>query len=64
MASFFTQAVPVADNRYELYVYFRGRLIYKAWYLAGQKQHGRVFHAGEGLSQGAKASRTEEERKH
>jgi hypothetical protein len=63
MASFFTQAVLAADNRHELYIYCRGRLIYKAWYLAGQKQHSRVFHVGEGLSQGAKASHTEEERK-
>lgn len=63
MASFFTQAVRAADNRHELYVYCRGRLIYKAWYIAGQKQYGRVFHVGEGLSQGAKASRIEEERK-
>jgi hypothetical protein len=63
MASFFTQAVLAIDNRHELYVYFRGRLIYKAWYLAGQKQHGRIVHVGEGLSQEAKASRTEVERK-
>jgi len=62
MASIFTQTVRAADNRHELYVYFRGRLLYKAWYLAGQKQYGRVFHEGEGLSQEAKASRTEEER--
>ena len=61
MASFFTQAVLAADNRHELYVYFRGRLIYKAWYSAGQKQHGRVFHVGEGLSQVAKTSSVEEE---
>lgn len=63
MAPFFTQAVPTADNRHELYVYLRGRLIYKAWYLAGQKQHSRVFHVGEGRSQEAKASGSKEESK-
>jgi hypothetical protein len=62
MATFFKQAVLTADNRQELYVYFRGRLIYKAWYVAGQKRYGRVFHVGEGLSQEAKANRSEEER--
>jgi hypothetical protein len=63
MASFFTQTVLAADNCHELYVYFSGRLIYKAWYIAGQKQHSRVFHVGEGLGQEIKASRIEEERK-
>jgi hypothetical protein len=60
MASFFTQTVLAADNRQELYIYFRGRLIYKAWYIAGQKHYGSVFHVGEGLSQEAKANDTEE----
>jgi hypothetical protein len=63
MAPFFTQAVPAADNRHELYVYLRGRLIYKAWYLAGQKQYSCVFHMGEGRSQATKASRSKEESK-
>ena len=63
MAPFFTQTVPAADNRHELYVYLRGRLIYKAWYLAGQKQHSHVFHVGEGRSQEAKASGSQEESK-
>jgi hypothetical protein len=56
MATFFTRKVLSEGNRQELYVYFRGHLIYKVWYVAGQKQYSRLFHEGEGLTLGAKAS--------
>jgi hypothetical protein len=57
MATFFTQKVISEGNRHELYVYFQGQLIYKVWYVAGQKQYSKLFHAGEG----AKASVHENE---
>jgi len=34
-----------------LYLYFRGTLIYKAWFVRGQKTDSRTFHAGEGRTQ-------------
>lgn len=61
MATFFTQEVLSKGGRKELYVYFRGRLIYKAWYVAGQKQYSRVFHEGEGLTLEARARANENE---
>jgi hypothetical protein len=51
---FFTQEVLSEGNRKELYVYFQGHLIYKAWYVAGRKLHSRMFHFGEGLTQRAR----------
>ena len=59
MATLYTQEFFSKDDRKELYVYFRGRLIYKAWYVAGQKRYSRVFHEGEGLTLGAKAGESE-----
>ncbi|OGX90128.1 hypothetical protein BEN49_23865 [Hymenobacter coccineus] len=35
----------------EVYVYFRGALIYKAWFVKGKKTFSRMFHYGEGLTQ-------------
>jgi hypothetical protein len=61
MATFFTQMVLSADNRQELYVYFQGHLIYKAWYVAGRKRYSKLFHEGEGLTQEAKARVSENE---
>jgi hypothetical protein len=55
MASFSTYKVVLDDKREELYLYYRGHLIYKAWYVAGQKQYSKVFYEGEGISNGAKA---------
>lgn len=55
MAMLFTKEVRTTGNRSELYLYFRGRLLYKAWYLNNQKQYGRIVHAGEGLTLAAKA---------
>ncbi len=55
MSSFFIQKVVADDKREELYLYYKGCLIYKAWYVAGHKQYGRVFHEGEGIASPAKA---------
>jgi hypothetical protein len=55
MTSFLTQQFRSVDGQQELYVYYRGRLIYKAWYKGEQKQHGRMFHEREGLTQWATA---------
>lgn len=49
MATLFTKEVRSIGNRSELYLYFRGRLLYKAWYLDNQKQSSKLFHTGEGL---------------
>jgi hypothetical protein len=49
MAALFTKEVRSTGNRRELYLYFRGHLLYKAWYLDNQKQSSRLFHDGEGL---------------
>jgi hypothetical protein len=38
----------------ELYLFFRGQLIYKRWLATGQEH---VFHAGEGLTQFAAENR-------
>ena len=35
----------------EVYVYFLGALIYKAWFFRGVKTVSKVFHEGEGLAQ-------------
>jgi hypothetical protein len=35
----------------EVYVYFLGALIYKAWFVRGVKTASKVFHDGEGLGQ-------------
>lgn len=35
----------------EVYVYFRGALIYKAWFVRGKKTVSRMFYDGEGLTQ-------------
>ena len=35
----------------EVYVYFMGACIYKMWFVRGEKTAGKVFHAGEGLTQ-------------
>lgn len=56
MAMLFTKEVRSTGNRSELYVFFRGRLLYKAWYIDNQKQYGRVSHAGEGLALATKAT--------
>ena len=56
MATLFTKAVRTTGNRRELYLYFRGRLLYKAWYLDNQKQYGRIVPAGEGRTLAAKAT--------
>jgi hypothetical protein len=56
MATSFTKEIRATGNRHELYLYFRGRLLYKAWYVDNQKQAGRVFHVGEGLTLAANAS--------
>jgi hypothetical protein len=53
VATFFTYQLVGSALRQELYVYYRGRLLYKAWYVAGQKQSSKLFHEGEGLTQGA-----------
>lgn len=62
MAPFFTKEVRSTGNRRELYLYFRGRLLYKAWYVDNQKQYGRLFHVGEGLTLEAKATGHDEAR--
>jgi hypothetical protein len=61
MATFFTRKVLSEGNRQELYVYFQGQLLYKAWYVAGRKRYSRLFHEGEGLTQEAKARVNENE---
>jgi hypothetical protein len=33
MATLFTKEVRSTGNRRELYLYFQGRLLYKAWYV-------------------------------
>jgi hypothetical protein len=63
MATLFTKEIRSTDNHRELYLYFRGRLLYKAWYLDNQKQYGRIVHAGEGLTLAAKATSHNEGRK-
>jgi hypothetical protein len=35
----------------EVYIYFRGILIYKMWFVRGVKTGSKLFHAGEGLAQ-------------
>lgn len=62
MATLFTKEVRSTGNRRELYLYFQGRLLYKAWYVDNQKQYGRLFHIGEGLTLAAKATRHDEAR--
>ena len=39
----------------EVYVYFRGALLYKTWFVRGVKTASKVFHDGEGLAQSRKA---------
>ena len=63
MATLFTKEVCSTGNRRELYLYFRGRLLYKAWYLDNQKQSSKLFHAGEGLASEAPAIEPDKERK-
>lgn len=53
VAIFFTRKLVGTAPRQELYVYYRSRLLYKAWYVAGQKQYSKLFYEGEGLTQGA-----------
>jgi len=40
----------VTGPRKEVYLYSRGALIYKAWFIDGVKTASRMFHAGEGLT--------------
>ena len=48
VAIFFTRKLVGTAPRQELYVYYRGRLLYKAWYVAGQKQYSKLFYEGKG----------------
>jgi hypothetical protein len=50
----FRKEVLAHGKRKEIYIYFRGRLIYKQWQENGVKVASRVFHEGEGLTQFAK----------
>ncbi|MGI4969668.1 MAG: hypothetical protein ACRYGH_12000 [Janthinobacterium lividum] len=50
MATLFTKEIRLTGNHRELHLYFRGRLLYKAWYLDNQKQSSKLFHAGEGMT--------------
>jgi hypothetical protein len=63
MATLFTKEVRSTGNRRELYLYFRGCLLYKAWYLDNQKQSSNLFHVGEGLTLEAPATDPDKERK-
>jgi hypothetical protein len=50
----FRKEVVASGKGKEIYIYFRGRLIYKQWQANGQKVASRMFHEGEGLTQFAK----------
>jgi hypothetical protein len=50
----FRKEVVTNGSRQELYLYYKGRLIYKRWFLNGVKVSSRLFHEGAGLTQGAK----------
>lgn len=50
----FRREVIEHGKRKEIYLYFRGRLIYKQWQENGVKVASRLFHEGEGLTQLAK----------
>lgn len=50
----FRKEVITNGPRQEVYLYYRGRLIYKQWFLQGVKVASHLFHEGEGLTQEAR----------
>lgn len=50
----FRKEIIASGKGKEIYIYFKGRLIYKQWQENGRKVASRMFHEGEGLTQFAK----------
>lgn len=50
----FRKEVITNGSQQEVYLYYRGRLIYKQWFLKGVKVASRLFHEAEGLTQDAR----------